>query len=146
MQAISTVRTIRNSSRRLSISTADLQNNQLAFNGQLQQTKIQPVQITANLPFDLSKIIAARKFDEETPVTAKVQLPRSSVNFLRQFLPGITQLDGDLALDVNVNGTIAKPILSGSGDITINMARSSNPNTAGAKWIPFPPDFRSRRG
>jgi autotransporter translocation and assembly factor TamB len=48
------------------------------------------------------------------------------VNFLRQFVPGITQLDGDLALDVNVNGTIAKPVLSGSGDITINMARFSN--------------------
>ena len=105
---------------------AELQNNQLAFNGKLQQTKIQPVQITANLPFDVSKIIAERKFDEETPLTAKVQLPRSSVNFLRQFLPAITQLDGDLALDANVNGTIAKPVLSGSGDITINMARFSN--------------------
>ena len=105
---------------------AELQNNQLAFNGKLQQTKIQPLQITGNLPFDFSKMIAERKFDEDTPLTAKVQLPRSSVNFLRQFLPGITQLDGDLALDVNVNGTIAKPVLSGAGDITINMARFTN--------------------
>jgi len=105
---------------------AELQNNQLAFNGKLQQTKIQPVQITANLPFDVSKIIAERKFDEEAPLTAKVQLPRGSVNFLRQFLPVIIQLDGDLALDASVNGTIAKPVLSGSGDITINMARFSN--------------------
>ena len=105
---------------------AELGGNQLAFNGKLQQTKIQPVQITGNLPFDLSKIIEERKFDEETPLNAKVQLPRSSVNFLRQFLPGIIQLDGDLALDANVNGTIAKPILSGSGDITVNMARFSN--------------------
>ena len=71
-------------------------------------------------------MIAEKKFNEETPLTAKVVLPRSSVNFLRQFLPGITQLDGDLALDVNVNGTIAKPVLSGSGDITINMARFTN--------------------
>jgi autotransporter translocation and assembly factor TamB len=53
-------------------------------------------------------------------------MPRSSVNFLRQFLPGITQMDGDLALDVNINGTIAQPQLSGSGDITINMARFTN--------------------
>ncbi|MEY2489994.1 MAG: translocation and assembly module TamB, partial [Verrucomicrobiota bacterium] len=105
---------------------AELANNQLAFNGKLQQTKIQPVQITGNLPFDLSKIIDERKFDEETPLNAKVQLPRSSVNFLRQFLPALIQLDGDLALDANVHGTIAKPVLSGSGDITINMARFSN--------------------
>ena len=105
---------------------AELQNNQLAFSGKLQQAKIQPVQITANLPFDLSKILAERKLDEQTPVTARVQMPRSSVNFLRQFLPAITQLDGDLVLDANVNGTIAKPVLSGSGDITINMARFAN--------------------
>jgi autotransporter translocation and assembly factor TamB len=96
----------------------------------LQQTKIQPVQITANFPFDVSKILAERRFDENTPLTAKVQLPRSSVNFLRQFLPAITQLDGDLVLDANINGTIAKPVLSGSGDITINRARSSNAPTS----------------
>ncbi len=105
---------------------ADLQNNRLSWNGRLQQTKIQPVLITGNIPFDIPKVIEEKRFDEETPLTAKVQMPRSSVNFLRQFLPGITQLDGDLALDVNINGTIAKPALSGSGDITINMARFTN--------------------
>lgn len=106
---------------------ADLQNNQLAFNGKLQQPKIQPLQASGNIPFNVSKIINERKFDEETPLSAKVQLPRSPVNFLRQFIPGINQMDGDIALDANVNGTIAKPVLSGSGDITINMARFSNP-------------------
>jgi len=105
---------------------AELQNNQLAFNGRLQQTKIQPVLITGNIPFDISKMIEEKRFDEETPLTARVQMPRSPVNFLRQFLPGITQLDGDLALDVNINGTIAKPVMSGAGDITINMARFTN--------------------
>ena len=105
---------------------AELQNNQLAFNGRLQQTKIQPVLLTGNIPFNVAKMIEERRFDEETPLTAKVQMPRSSVNFLRQFLPGITQLDGDLALDVSINGTVAKPVLSGSGDITINMARFTN--------------------
>ena len=105
---------------------AELENNQLAFNGRLQQTKIQPVLMTGNIPFNVAKIIEERRFDEETPLTAKVQMPRSSVNFLRQFLPGITQLDGDLALDVSINGTVAKPVLSGSGDITINMARFTN--------------------
>jgi autotransporter translocation and assembly factor TamB len=106
--------------------TAGLQNNQLAFNGRLQQTKIQPVTITGNIPFDIPKMVEEKRFNEETPLTAKVQMPRSSVNFLRQFLPGITQIDGDLALDVNITGTIAKPELSGSGDITINMARFTN--------------------
>ncbi len=105
---------------------AELQNNQLAFNGRLQQTKIQPVLITGNIPFDIPKMLEEKRFNEETPLAVKVQMPRSSVNFLRQFVPGITQLDGDLAFDVNINGTIAKPALSGAGDITINMARFTN--------------------
>lgn len=107
---------------------ADLQNNQLTLNGTFQQSKIQPVQLTANLPFEISKIIADRKFDDNSPVTARLQLPRSSINFVRQFVPALTQIDGDLALDANVNGTIAKPVLSGSGDLTINMARLNNPS------------------
>ncbi len=106
---------------------AELKENQLVFNGRLQQTKIQPVAITGNIPFDIPKMIEEKRFDEEMPLNAKVQMPRSSVNFLRQFLPGITQIDGDIAFDVNINGTIAKPSLSGSGDITINMARFTNP-------------------
>jgi autotransporter translocation and assembly factor TamB len=105
---------------------AELQNNQLAFNGRLQQTKIQPVLITGDIPLDIPKMIEEKRFNEETPLAVKVQMPRSSVNFLRQFLPGITQLDGDLAFDVNINGTVAKPALSGTGDITINMARFTN--------------------
>jgi hypothetical protein len=117
---------------------ADLQNNQLAINGKIQQAKIQPVLITANIPFDLSKIISERKLDEAMPLAARVQLPRSPVNFLRQFIPVITQLDGDVTLDARVNGTLAKPILSGSGDITINVARLSNPA------LPSLGGFRSR--
>lgn len=105
---------------------AELQNNQLAFNGRLQQAKIQPVQVTGNVPFNLARIVDERRIDDDTPVSAKVQMPRSSVNFLRQFVPGITQLDGDIALDVSINGTVAKPVLSGSGEITINMARFTN--------------------
>ena len=106
---------------------ARIQNNQLVVSGKLQQTRIEPIQIDATLPFNVSKIIEAGKIDENSPVVGSVRMPRSSVNFLRQFFPTIIQLDGDLALDARVNGTIAKPVLSGSGDITINMARFSNP-------------------
>src|SRR5436853_2838676 len=82
---------------------AELQNNQLAFNGRLQQAKIQPVTITGNIAFDIPKMIEEKRFNEETPLNAKVQMPRSSVNYLRQFVPGIVQIDGDLALDVNIS-------------------------------------------
>src|SRR5947199_2238297 len=56
-----------------------------------------------------------------------MRLPRSSVNFMRQFIPGVEELDGDAALDVDVRGTIARPVLTGSADMTINVARMTDP-------------------
>src|SRR4030081_910715 len=107
--------------------TAQTRDRQLSISGKLQQTKIQPLEMTANFPFDVSKIVHEGKLADETPVTAKMRLPRSSVNFMRQFIPGVEELDGDAALDVDVRGTIARPVLSGSGDMTINVARMTDP-------------------
>lgn len=106
---------------------ARIENNQLVVLGKLEQSRIEPVQITANLPFDVAKIVENKGLDDRTPVTAKVQMPRSSVNFVRQFVPALQRVDGNMALDVNVGGTIANPAFSGSADMTINAARFSNP-------------------
>ena len=105
---------------------AQVTHDQLAVSGKLQQARIQPLEMSANLPFDIPKIARARNLPDETPISAKARLPRSSVNFIRQFVPEVQQLDGDLGLDVDVRGTIARPVLSGSADMTINVARPSN--------------------
>lgn len=107
----------------LSAQTAQ---NRLTALGKLQQPRIQPLEITANVPFDVPKIVQARGFPDDTPISAKARLPRSSVNFVRQFVPELRQLDGDLGLDVDVNGTLGHPVLSGAGDMTVNAARFTN--------------------
>src|SRR5437660_11264766 len=63
---------------------------------------------------------------DETPITAKARIPRTSVNFVRQFAPELEQLDGNLGLDVDVSGTLGNPVLSGAGDMTVNVARFTN--------------------
>ncbi len=103
-----------------------LQNNQLRVEGKIAQPKIQPIQLTANLPLNVSEVIAKKKLNEQTPVSAKIQMPRSSINFVRQFVPAFRQLDGSLALNVDVGGTIAHPALSGAADMNINVARFEN--------------------
>ena len=117
---------------------AQAQGKQLAISGKLQQAKIQPLELTANFPFDVPKIVHEKKMADETPVTAKMRLARSSVNFMRQFIPGVEELDGDAALDVDVRGTIARPVFSGSGDMTINVARMSDPT------LPAVQNFKAR--
>src|SRR5205814_7539246 len=54
------------------------------------------------------------------------RVPRTSLNFVRQFVPELEQLDGDLGLDVDVSGTLGHPVLSGAGDMTVNVARFTN--------------------
>ena len=107
--------------------TGQIKSNQLTVTGKMQQAKIQPLEMIANIPFDVPKVANAGQLPDDTPVNAKLRLPRTSVNFLRQFIPGVEELDGDAALDVSVRGTVSKPVLSGSGDMTINVARMSDP-------------------
>src|SRR5439155_25788382 len=68
----------------------------------------------------------APKPTDDTPITAQSLLPPTSLTFVRQFVPDLEQLDGDLGLDVDVSGTLCNPILSGAGDMTVNVARFTN--------------------
>src|SRR5436190_1571725 len=106
--------------------SAQAAQDRLTFSGKLQQARIQPAEITGSIPLDIPKIARARKLPDDTPITAKAHVPRTSVNFVRQFVPELEQLDGELGMDVDVNGTIGHPILSGAGDMTINVARFTN--------------------
>jgi hypothetical protein len=106
--------------------SAEALHNRLTILGRLQQARIQPLEVNASMPFDVPKIVRARKLPDETPLTAKARLPRSSVNFVRQFVPELEQLDGDLGLDVDVGGTLGHPVFSGAGDMTVNVARFTN--------------------
>jgi translocation-and-assembly-module (TAM) inner membrane subunit TamB-like protein len=118
--------------------TVQSQHDRLSISGKLQQAKIQPLELTANLPFDVPKIVRQGKLPDDTPVTAKIRLPRSPVNFVRQIVPEIQELDGDVAVDVDVLGTVAKPFFTGTADMTINVARSGNTTFPALK------DFKAR--
>src|SRR5437762_5708984 len=106
--------------------SAQVSQDRLTVAGKLQQPRIQPAEINASMPFDIPKITHARKVPDDTPITAKARVPRTSVNFVRQFVPELEQLDGDLGLDVDVSGTVGRPVLSGAGDMTVNVARFTN--------------------
>ncbi len=106
--------------------TAQAERDQLAVTGKLQQARIQPMELTGNMPFDIPKIVRARKIPDDTPLAGKLRLPRSSVNFVRQFIPDIQTIDGDLAADVDLGGQFGHPVLRGNADMTVNLARFMN--------------------
>ncbi len=107
---------------------AQLQNQQLRVNGTIKQPRIEPVQLTAELPLNVSDVLAKRQLPSSTPLQAKMVMPRSPINFVREFVPALRQLDGNVAFNVNIDGTIAKPTFSGATDMHINLARFDNPS------------------
>jgi len=118
--------------------TAQSQHNQLTVSGKLQQAKIQPMEMMATLPLDVPKIVWEQKLPDDTPVQGKIQLPRSSVNFVRQLIPSVQQVDGDTALDVDLSGTVGRPVFKGQADITLNVARTNDPT------LPALQNFKAR--
>lgn len=118
--------------------SAQSQHNQLTVSGKLQQAKIQPMELTAKLPLDVPKIVREKKLPDGTPVSGKIRLPRSSVNFVRQFIPSVQEVDGDLALDVDLSGTVAHPVFKGQADMTMNVARTDDPT------LPALQNFKAR--
>jgi len=118
--------------------SAQSRHDQLTVSGKLQQAKIQPMELTANLPLDVPKIVREKKLSDDTPVSGNVRLPRSSVNFVRQFVPSVQEVDGDLTLDVDLSGTVAHPIFKGQADMTMNVARTNDPT------LPALQNFKAR--
>ena len=118
--------------------SAQVEHDELRAVGKLQQRDIQPLEISANMPFDIPQIIRQGRVPAETPVAAKLHLPRSSVNFLRQVLPEVQVLDGNVGLDVDVGGKYGQPVLSGNADMSVNFLRFSNAT------LPAVRDFKAR--
>ncbi len=105
---------------------ARLEDNQLAVDGKLVQARIEPVTLEARLPMNVAETIQRRSLPDNIPLSASVKMPRSSMNFVRQFVPALQRVDGDMAFNLDVTGTVRNPTLRGSAEMHINVARMAN--------------------
>jgi TamB, inner membrane protein subunit of TAM complex len=105
---------------------ARVRHHQLDVVGKLEQSRIQPLQLTAKLPFDFRKIAQNGGLPGDTPVTGNLRLAPSSVNFVRELIPDIRQVDGSVAIDAQVTGTVSNPVFAGTADMKVNYARANN--------------------
>ncbi len=112
---------------KLSPATLDLdlhlRDNRLALTGDVKQPGISPIEITGTLPFPVTQILAEKKIDDQLPVRLSVKLPKSSVALVSQIVPDVRYIEGQMSLDANMDGTLAKPLLSGAAQFDLPAVR-----------------------
>jgi autotransporter translocation and assembly factor TamB len=125
IQFTTTARDIRTTSvSSLSAASADfsirIADKVLVADGKIQQPDIHPLGLTGRMPFDLGQIIQTGSIPEDTPLRFALTWPDNNLAFVRKIVPDIKVVEGQVGMDVSVNGTIKHPDLAGSIRATIS--------------------------
>ncbi len=99
----------------------------LDVKGAVQTRGFQPLTIEAHMPFAYEETSDGfvRLFHEDAPIAAKVSFPGTSLEIIRPFVPAARKLQGVLAGNVTVSGTLKTPKIDGEttlagGDIELS--------------------------
>ena len=103
-----------------------LHDNRLDLDTSVRQPQIQPLTIKGNLPVDLRAIAQSKQIDPKSPVTLTINLPRSNLGFLSGATKALRFIQGTVAADIKVGGTIEKPTFAGSAEMDIPAARAAS--------------------
>ena len=102
--------------------------NELTLAATAKQRQLQPIDARGKMQFDIRKTITARQIDPQTPLDLKINLPKSQAAALAQFAPIIRYVEGQMAFDARLAGTIAKPQLSGAVTLDLPAVRLRDPS------------------
>ena len=96
--------------------------------GSFQHPDINPFIIKAALPFHPADwSTGKRKLLDET-ISASAKMERSPLDFLKTQVPGIETINGAVAIDVAVAGSLAKPSIKGSGFLDLDRLKMEDRN------------------
>ncbi|MEM7697642.1 MAG: translocation/assembly module TamB domain-containing protein [Verrucomicrobiota bacterium] len=102
--------------------------NRASVSGSYDHPDIDPLTVTAAMPFHPGSWATGQRSVAEESIEAAAKMDRSSLAFLRTQIPGIEAIEGIVALDARVSGTIAAPQISGDGVIDLDRLRFEDRN------------------
>lgn len=98
----------------------------LSLDASARQPLIKPMVIKARVPLDVEKVLADKKLDPSLPLNVEVTLPPSSLGVLPKLSPQVRRIDGTVALDLKVGGTVEHPAIGGEATVALKNARLAN--------------------
>ncbi|HWL54413.1 MAG TPA: translocation/assembly module TamB domain-containing protein [Chthoniobacteraceae bacterium] len=87
--------------------------DRLALDGSVAIPGLNPLLFTGEVPLPLQQTIDRGGLDPATPVRFSIRLPRSSATVLTRFTPALRYIEGSLAIDASVGGTLEAPTFRG---------------------------------
>ncbi len=108
------------------------------------QPPLQPVLVTAELPFVVDAVMKKPDSLLDAPLKARASMADSDLAVVRQFAPMIAELQGRLGFEVKADGPVRAPRLSGGIHATVPQARFTNPAIPEAKDLSAKLTFQDR--
>ncbi|HEY0792211.1 MAG TPA: translocation/assembly module TamB domain-containing protein [Chthoniobacterales bacterium] len=91
------------------------------LSGKVQQADIQPLELQGKVPVDVGQIVETGRLPDDTPLQASLKWPSTNLAFIQKVVPLFRIVEGRVGADVNVGGTLKKPLVQGA--ITANVPR-----------------------
>ena len=116
-----------------SLAPADLDakvnitDSRLTLDAVARQRDIQPLTVSASVPFDLEKLRGQPALLRELPLMIAVKMPSTSLAILPRLVPAVARVEGTVAANLAVGGTVAKPVLSGEATLAVRSLRLASP-------------------
>jgi autotransporter translocation and assembly factor TamB len=109
----------------LKLNVADAR---LTLDAVAKQRDIQPLTVTASLPFDVEKLREQPALLRDLPLMVAVKLPATSLAVVSRFVPAIARADGTVTANVAVSGTLAQPLVGGEASVVLRSMRLAQAN------------------
>ncbi len=122
------------SSKAASVAPAELDaklniaDSRLTVDAILKQRDIQPITLSASVPFVVEKLRRKPELMRELPLQGSLKVPASSLAILPRFVPALARIDGTVAANVEVAGTVGSPVVSGEVSLATQSIRMASAN------------------
>ncbi|PTY04001.1 hypothetical protein DB346_02470 [Verrucomicrobia bacterium LW23] len=90
------------------------------------QPRIPPLRIAGELPCDVEQILRDGSVDRNGPIKLEARFRLPDLKLAEQLVPEIVEAQGNVSVDVKVDGTINQPRLQGHAEANAPLVRFSN--------------------
>lgn len=91
------------------------------------QRPLKTLDASAEIPLDVGAALSDPKSLMKAPLTARVSLPESELDFIKRLTPLISTIKGRLGMDVQISGAVSSPTMQGSLRADVPLALLTAP-------------------